>query len=64
LDTYLENRNFTEVSEEYRDDDWLFCRIRNGKFEGHGDPDKLYAILTVFKDWAEREKNADNTQHR
>ncbi len=34
--------------------DWLAYRIRDGQFEGRGDPTKLHAILFAFFDLAAR----------
>ncbi|MBF9255670.1 immunity 53 family protein [Pontibacter sp. 172403-2] len=46
-DTALEK---AEYSKQYDngDDDWLFIGIKEGKFTGAGDPDKLNEILRIF----------------
>ena len=31
--------------------DWMFCEVKDKKFEGHGDPRKLREILQRFRDW-------------
>jgi len=31
--------------------DWYHCAIKDKKFDGAGDPDKLEFILTTFFDW-------------
>ena len=54
--TELENKKYDEyelVNKE-DDDDWLFCRVKNGRFEGGGDPSKLEAIIQRFKEWVEQ----------
>ena len=56
VDTELENKKYDEyelVNKE-DDDDWLFCRVKNGRFEGGGDPSKLEAIIQRFKEWVEQ----------
>jgi hypothetical protein len=32
--------------------DWMLCRIKDGRFDGAGDPTKLRAILQTFREWA------------
>jgi hypothetical protein len=32
--------------------DWLTCSVREGKFEGFGDPSKLRVILGLFQAWS------------
>ena len=54
-DTELENKNF----DEYRlinneDEDWIICRVKDGRFEGDGDPSKLEEIIRRFKEWVEQ----------
>jgi hypothetical protein len=31
------------------DDDWVRCEVRDGKFEGRGDPSKLIFMLESFR---------------
>ena len=50
--TSLEARTFTRVQEQRATDDWLDCRIADGKFLGDGDPSKLERILRIFLVWA------------
>jgi hypothetical protein len=40
-------------------DMWMTCRVRDGVFEGFGDPLKLEAILRRFKEWAEEPKGVN-----
>ena len=53
IDTPLEEKVFNKISRYTDDDDWIHCQIKEGKFDGGGDPTKLIEILTVFKDWVE-----------
>lgn len=50
--TPLENLKMEKLSADRGEDDWVFCTIRDQKFEGHGDPMKLVAILEAFREWA------------
>ena len=56
VDTELENKKYDEyeLANKEDDDDWLFCRVKNGRFEGGGDPSKLEAIIQRFKEWVEQ----------
>lgn len=54
--TVLEEKIFEVVDKFVNDSDWIFCRVKDGKFDGGGDPDKLFTILEIFKNWAEENK--------
>lgn len=59
-DTELENKKF----DEYRliideDEDWILCYIKEGRFEGAGDPSKLEEIIRRFKEWVEQPDSDD-----
>lgn len=43
-----------ECGSESKDGNWISCSIKDGIFHGHGGPDKLEEMLTVFLDWAEK----------
>lgn len=51
-ETELSSKNFVMIDEDHGKDDWLMCRVQNGKFDGAGDTTKLQKILMVFRDWA------------
>ena len=51
-DTELAGRPFTEIQRLEHETDWIHCRVRDGKFEGHGGPFMLEEILRVFLAWA------------
>ena len=51
-DTELENRPFTDVQRLEHETDWIHCRVRDNKFEGHGGPFMLDEILQTFLTWA------------
>ncbi len=34
--------------------DWVYCFIKAGRFEGVGGPQKLTLILKTFREWVER----------
>jgi Immunity protein 53 len=55
--TELEHVTFSAFSEGDKDElnpqaPWLRCAIKDGRFDGAGDPSRLQQILRVFLDWA------------
>ena len=38
------------------DNDWIFCRVTDGKFDGGGNPGKLFSLLEIFKAWVKHYK--------
>lgn len=55
-DTELEDKNYDgyQFINEEDDDDWITCRLKNGRFEGFGGPSKLEEIIQRFKEWAQQ----------
>ena len=53
VDTPLEEKIFEEINDVTKESDWIVCRVKDGNFDGAGDPLKLISILQIFKDWAE-----------
>jgi len=53
VETPLEQKKFETVSKYSADDNWIHCRVKDGQFDGGGDPSKLIEILKVFKEWVE-----------
>ncbi len=51
-DTELADRPFAEIQRLEHETDWIHCRVRDNKFEGHGGPFKLNEILQIFLAWA------------
>jgi len=51
-DTELAGCSFTEVQRLEPETDWIHCRVKDGKFEGHGGPFMLEEILKIFLAWA------------
>ncbi len=52
-DTPLENQALPVVAREASGRDWLVCEVKQNRFVGQGDPEKLLAILQIFQAWAE-----------
>jgi hypothetical protein len=46
--TELGSIEMQPIVEEKDEQDWLHCKIENGRFVGNGGPLKLNAILSVF----------------
>ena len=57
--TGLEHARFSELSYGVAGEagidgnEWLVCKVVDGRFDGAGGPTKLEEILLVFLDWAE-----------
>jgi hypothetical protein len=51
--TPLEDRPMPAIDRQVSQRDWLICEVSRNGFRGQGDPDKLLAILEIFKAWAE-----------
>lgn len=60
IGTNLEVLQMEPIVEEKDDQDWLHCKIENGKFVGNGGPLKLDAILQLFFNLISRESDLEN----
>ena len=55
-ETELEDYEFTEVTIERSDQDWINCVLKNNKFQGVGGSLNLLEILDIFREWVESKK--------
>ena len=53
--TGLEDKVFNRMKVDRTEDDWVYCKVENKKFIGDGGPFNLEEILTIFKEWVEKE---------
>ena len=53
-ETYLEKSVYDDYENEKSSNDWIFCRKKDGFFEGFGGVFNLIDILTTFREWAEK----------
>ena len=51
-DTPYEDEEFLEINIQ-NNDQWMICEKQKSVFKGYGSYDKLFEILTVFKNWIE-----------
>ncbi|MDQ7095867.1 immunity 53 family protein [Desulfosporosinus sp. PR] len=51
IDTEYEDREFKSIKELRTENDWIVCKIENGKFTGYGGPLNLEELLKEFHDW-------------
>lgn len=51
--TRLEGKLFSTVEIEKNDTDWLYCSVKNQKFQGDGGVRNLIEILKIFINWTE-----------
>lgn len=52
-ETELENKNFQVVDIERAENDWVYCSVKAGLFEGFGGPFNLPELIQIFKNWVE-----------
>lgn len=53
LDTPLEEKIFEERKHYIDENNWIYCIVKDGIFQGRGDSYKLKEILEIFKEWAD-----------
>ena len=52
-ETELQDKKFQDISIERTEKDWIFCKVRNGFFEGDCGTLNLPEVLQIFRGWAE-----------
>ena len=53
--TELEEKSFEKIVIDRTEDDWVYCSVDKNKFDGAGGTFNLEEILTIFKEWVEKE---------
>ena len=56
VETPLEGAVMNAYTTRRSEKDWITCRVEHNQFRGEGDPEKLVAILDVFRTWAAQAK--------
>jgi len=51
-DTELSDQPFAEVQRSGHETDWIYCCVRDGKWEGFSGPFLLEEVLRTFLTWA------------
>lgn len=51
-DTELEHKEFKKIQIERSEHDWIFCKVKEGNFEGACGPMNLPEVLRIFHKWA------------
>ncbi len=49
----MEASHLKKISQEKSENDWIFCFIREGAFQGACGPLNLIEVLEIFHDWVE-----------
>lgn len=52
-ETELQDKKFKDISIERTENDWVFCVVKNGFFEGSCGNFNLPELLSVFREWVE-----------
>ncbi len=60
--TELENQKFQKIEINRSDDDWMFCAVKDNKFEVACSPTNLLETFHVFRNWAEHFLDRDEKQ--
>ena len=55
-ETDLAESPFIPVKEDRTDDDWVSCRVEEGRFQGRCGPENLSEILQIFVVWVRAEQ--------
>ncbi len=50
-ETSLANKAFVELDIKRTEEDWLYCAVSNGKFNGAGGVGNLAELLCTFLEW-------------
>lgn len=53
-ETNLQDIIFHNTSIERTENDWFFCAVKNGFFEGNCGPFNLPEVLQIFRNWVEK----------
>ena len=56
--TTMEDRNFQPIQLERTEDDWIFCELKNKRFEAACGPLNLVEILEIFRNWVTSDGSA------
>ena len=59
--TDQESATMEQIKLDNGDDDWVFLWVKNGHFEGAGDPKKLTYILSYFRQFVEEHSSASSS---
>jgi hypothetical protein len=55
-ETALEEARFEGIDGRWRsEEDWVDCRVEDGRFRGAGGPHNLLEILRIFREWVVRQ---------
>lgn len=52
--TELEKEKFDEINIDRSEDNWVFCLVKNKKFEGHSGCENFSEVLRIFRNWVEK----------
>ncbi len=59
-ETELENKIFQKVFLNRSENDWVFCNVLKGIFEGDCGPFNFPEVLKIFRDWAEKKESDED----
>jgi hypothetical protein len=50
--TWLETKAFEPVERDEKSENWIVCKLQNGKFTAYGGPSQLQQMIEIFLAWA------------
>ena len=51
-ETNLSQKEFSVIDVNRSENDWIYCSVKNGIFEGFGGPFNLDDLVKTFRNWA------------
>jgi Immunity protein 53 len=58
-ETVMEDRSFQPIRVERTEDNWVFCEVKNNRFEGACSPLNLVEVLEIFHNWVTSDDSAN-----
>ena len=51
IGTKYEEKKFYQINQQWDDNNWIQCHIKDGKFQGAGGAKNLIDIIKIFLEW-------------
>ncbi len=62
-DTQLEYTNFQQIKIDQSEQNWIFCEVKNLKFEARCGVENLTEVLRVFRHWVIENEPSENNEY-
>ncbi len=54
--TNMSDKKFNTIDQQISENNWVQCKVQDGKFHGAGGPKNLTEILKIFLGWVEKKE--------